>query len=191
MNESITAYPLSWPLGWPRTPSWEVQASRYSRKSMARVREEIQEQVRLLGGSDLVLSTNIRLRLDGLPYSNQRQPDDRGVAVYFSRNGNPFCFASDKWLTVEDNLWAICLTIDALRQIERTGASDMLERAFTGFMALPAPRAWWDILGVAHDASRDEIKASYRDLAKQHHPDMGGDVTKFQEIQAAYAAATE
>jgi curved DNA-binding protein len=42
------------------------------------------------------------------------------------------------------------------------------------------------ILGVARNATQDEIKRAFRKLASQHHPDKGGDTQKFQEIQAAY-----
>ncbi len=41
-------------------------------------------------------------------------------------------------------------------------------------------------LGVAKNATSDEIKKAYRKLASQHHPDKGGDTNKFQEIQTAY-----
>jgi len=41
-------------------------------------------------------------------------------------------------------------------------------------------------LGVAENATQDEIKKSYRKLASQHHPDRGGDTATFQTIQAAY-----
>ena len=41
-------------------------------------------------------------------------------------------------------------------------------------------------LGVARNATPDEIKKAFRKLASQHHPDKGGDTRKFQEIQAAY-----
>ena len=44
----------------------------------------------------------------------------------------------------------------------------------------------YDTLGVRSDAPADEIKRAYRKLASQHHPDKGGDKTKFQEIQQAY-----
>lgn len=46
---------------------------------------------------------------------------------------------------------------------------------------------YYEILGVDKSASQDEIKQAYRRLASKHHPDKGGDKTKFQEIQEAYA----
>ena len=46
---------------------------------------------------------------------------------------------------------------------------------------------YYSTLGVAKNASQDEIKRAYRKLASQHHPDKGGDKAKFQEVQAAYA----
>jgi DnaJ-class molecular chaperone len=45
---------------------------------------------------------------------------------------------------------------------------------------------YYQILGVQKDASADDIKRAYRKLASQHHPDKGGDVQKFQEIEEAY-----
>ena len=44
----------------------------------------------------------------------------------------------------------------------------------------------YNTLGVAKNATPDEIKKAYRKLASQHHPDKGGDKAKFQDIQAAY-----
>jgi hypothetical protein len=35
----------------------------------------------------------------------------------------------------------------------------------------------------------DEVKARYKDLAKQHHPDRGGDTATMQAINAAYSIA--
>jgi curved DNA-binding protein len=45
---------------------------------------------------------------------------------------------------------------------------------------------YYEILGVKTSATADEIKRAYRKLASQHHPDKGGDVKKFQEIEEAY-----
>src|SRR4051812_31989255 len=48
----------------------------------------------------------------------------------------------------------------------------------------------YSILGVKDDAKPEEIKKSYRELAKKYHPDRtGGDKakeSKFKEISAAY-----
>ena len=45
---------------------------------------------------------------------------------------------------------------------------------------------YYDVLGVPTDASEADIKKAFRKLASQHHPDKGGDTTKFQQIQEAY-----
>jgi DnaJ-class molecular chaperone len=45
---------------------------------------------------------------------------------------------------------------------------------------------YYKTLGITPSASQDEIKKAYRGLAMKHHPDRGGDQTKFQEIQEAY-----
>ena len=44
----------------------------------------------------------------------------------------------------------------------------------------------YDTLGVPKTASAEEIKKAYRKLAREHHPDQGGDETRFKEIQGAY-----
>lgn len=49
----------------------------------------------------------------------------------------------------------------------------------------------YETLGVPKGASEAEIKKAYRKLAGQHHPDKGGDTTKFQEIQSAYETLSD
>jgi DnaJ-like protein len=188
---TYTAYPLTWPPGWKRTDYYGVQRSRYGDHSLAEARNVVTHEVRLMGGRDLVISSNLELRNDGLPRSGRPQPKDKGVAIYFEYKKKPMCFACDKWGAVEDNLWAIGKTIGAIRQIERAGSSDMMERAFTGFAALPAPAGsnWWEVLGISPRATQEEIRDAYRELARQNHPDAGGDHEKFIVIKAAYETA--
>ena len=47
---------------------------------------------------------------------------------------------------------------------------------------------YYELLGVPTGASESEIKAAYRRLAREFHPDSGqpGDVERFREIQEAY-----
>jgi DnaJ-class molecular chaperone len=45
---------------------------------------------------------------------------------------------------------------------------------------------YYNILGVNESASADEIKKAFRKLSLKHHPDKGGDVNKFKNINEAY-----
>ena len=45
---------------------------------------------------------------------------------------------------------------------------------------------YYEILGVAQDASQDDIKKAYRALAHKHHPDKGGNEEQFKKISVAY-----
>src|SRR5579884_3955471 len=51
---------------------------------------------------------------------------------------------------------------------------------------MPTKRDYYDVLGVSKNASADEIKKAFRKAAVEHHPDRGGDETKFKEINEAY-----
>lgn len=197
---TVDAFPLSWPVGRPRTDRWRREQARFD-VTFARARDDIVREVELLtgirhgyGGRDAtILSTNIALRRDGLPLAGQRQPDDPGVAVYFTYKGQAVSFACDRWTKVEDNMRAIAKTIEALRGIARWGTGDMLKAAFTGFAALPAPDAadWRSVLGVPNTVQTPEtLRDAFRRAASAAHPDRtGGSNDRMAAVNAAYQQA--
>ena len=55
-------------------------------------------------------------------------------------------------------------------------------------------KSLYDTLGVGENASSDEIKKSYRKLARKYHPDINKDesaIDKFKEINAAYEVLSD
>ena len=192
------AYPLSWPAGRARTERWRRERAKFD-VTFARARDNIVSEIGRLAGRypdpQVVISTNIALRRDGLPLAGQRQPDDPGVAVYFLYKKRQMSFACDRWEKIEHNMQAIAKTIEALRGIARWGTGDMLEAAFTGFTALPPPasgsssatvtrRTWRDVFGTGV-TNRAQLNDIYRRLAATHHPDRGGDPAKMAELNTA------
>lgn len=189
-----TAYPLAWPPGWPRTPSHRRKDSRdrFSRGgngpwTFGAARDALLAEIGRLKARNAVLSTNYETRRDGIPYASAKRPSDPGVAVYFTLNGKPMVMACDMHLRAEENMRSIALAIEAMRQLERHGGGVMMERAFEGFAALPAPGTtpWWQILQVQPGASTEEIEAAYRRLARERHPDLGGSDAMMAELNRA------
>jgi len=50
---------------------------------------------------------------------------------------------------------------------------------------------YYEVLGVAHNASEDDIEKAYRALIRKHHPDMGGDTATAQLINEAHDALSK
>ncbi|MBH8565899.1 DnaJ domain-containing protein [Nostoc sp. CENA67] len=190
MND-ISAYPLTWATIYPRTHKREAAQFQVS---FSVARDDLLNELRLLGAKNVIISSNVPLRKDGLPYANFKEPDDTGVAVYFSLKDKSYALCCDRWLKTKDNMRAIGLHIAAMRGMERWGVGSV-EQAFAGYQALPPSieKKWWQILGVDVRASDDEVKAAYRELARKYHPDGGNspDSEKMTEINAAYEEAKQ
>jgi hypothetical protein len=106
--------------------------------------------------------------------------------------GRQVVICCDRWKSVRENVRAITLSIDAMRGMGGRGVSQVLERVFTGFAALPAPvRQWREVLDVAPEASVDEVKAAYRRAIKLNHPDAGGSPEAAARINNVYQLALE
>lgn len=192
----IDAYPLQWPIDRPRTSKWDRMIGPNKMPS-GRIRQLLSKELRMMDVSQIVVSTNVATRRDGLPYAGQKAPDDPGVVLYFTRKGSDIAISCDRWQSVDANLRAIGLTIEAIRGMERWGTEEMIDRAFTGFKALPesatvmpfTAKPWHEVLEVAPTASMETRRAAYRSLLFKHHPDQGGDTAMFTEVQRAWDQA--
>src|ERR1700690_2417308 len=126
------AYPLSWPEGWKRTtsrtsaqfnktkePRYDPQTRKpiYQGKSRLSVADAVGRIIAELGRMgvpdwNVIISTNVPLRLDGMPRSDQ-EPRDPGAAVYWKKKDADVmrCMAIDRYQRVADNLAAIAATL--------------------------------------------------------------------------------
>lgn len=139
----------------------------------------------------MVISTNVPLRQDGLPYASAGAVNvaDPGAAVYFSVEEKRYVLACDKWDKVKDNLRAIAKHIEALRGIDRWGVTSV-EEAFSPFLLPSEQRGWWTVLGVSKNATKDQVKQAFKQLSLKFHPDREtGDRAKWDEINNAYEQA--
>jgi hypothetical protein len=166
---SNQAYPLCWPAGWPRT---QARESGKFKTTLSATLNFLRKEVELLGGKNLVLSSNCTL-------GNER-PSDPGVVAYFSLKDQPIAIPCDRWFKVEDNVRAIGLTIEAMRGMERWGAKHMIKAIFQGFKALPAQSGdafnCWTVLGVEFrdGITEAEIVDAYKKRSLICHPDRPG-----------------
>ncbi|MDP3859868.1 MAG: hypothetical protein Q8Q73_19075 [Stagnimonas sp.] len=208
IQDPKTAYPLCWPAGWKRCTNrtrakfgksersihgnWRTRADLTIDQATRRVLDELERMG--IRQHKVIISTDLQLRNDGLPRSGQRAPNDPGAAVYWDAKGGQRCIAVDRYDRIADNLAAIAATLDAMRAIERHGGAEILDRAFTGFTALPAPTAagehWRSVLN-AHDAtSLADVEAIYRRRRSDAHPDRnGGSAVEFDRVQKAWEQA--
>jgi len=59
----MQAYPLQWPVAWPRINCKEY--SRFGGLSIERGRNEIIRELELMNAKDIIISSNLKLRVDG------------------------------------------------------------------------------------------------------------------------------
>jgi hypothetical protein len=187
-----TNHPLHWPVGWKRTAPYARKSGSFTTKAYSTNRSAepltisqavdrlLAELLRMaVAERDVIISTNIQPTLSGRPRSGERKPDDPGAAVYWKDYGQQRCMAIDRYTDVAQNIAALAATIEAMRAIERHGGALILERAFTGFTALPAPivagmkREWRDVMQFTQPGriTADDVRGRYRELASLLHPD--------------------
>lgn len=197
----IESYPLCWPEGFRRTKHPERSrflTDRYwGSITLTRARRDLEYEITKLGGTKLIISDNMPSRKgrSSLPYggayARTREPDDSGVAIWFTLAGQQRVLACDRWDRCVDNTWALVKTVNAMRGIDRWGCSDVLARVFTGF-GIPedAGKDWRAVLEVdGAELTPEELRAAFRRRMKEAHPDAGGSDEQALAVQRAYEEA--
>ena len=192
-HDTATRYPLSWPMGWVRTPPGKRRRASFTARNKAigmfDAVARLQAELDRLGARAAILSTNVRTKLNGLPYAGEPEPHDRGAAVYFTLKGKDRCLACDAFDTVAGNIAALAAHIDALRRIDRYGVGT-IDQAFAGYAALPAPAAdWRSVFGLLDFPPLERVEARYRELAQIAHPDKGGSHEAMARLNVAIESA--
>lgn len=171
------AFPLTWPDTIPRSKAREKGQFR---TSLAGALKNVETSVNAFGRdsgkavASFVISSNVTLGV--------ARPADPGVAIWFVWDGMQVCIPVDRYQSVEANLQAIHLIIEARRTELRHGTLALVRATFTGFLALPPganKRPWQVVLGLntrtkglPDPVNRERIEAAYRALSKTRHPDM-------------------
>jgi DnaJ domain len=189
---SVSAYPLAWPQNFARA-KWREHGK--FKTGLPSAIKNVQSSLKLFASDSgkklegLVISSNVSLGNDS--------PADPGVAVYFTWDGLQVCIPVDRYHSVASNLQAIHHILEARRVELRHGTLSLVRASFSGFLALPAPgtaaaKHWTEVLKVPKDCTREDVKAAYRRLASQFHPDKpGGSHEAMTELNAAQEKALQ
>ncbi|HSV45118.1 MAG TPA: hypothetical protein VLJ58_04925, partial [Ramlibacter sp.] len=143
---TASAYPLSWPQGFPRAKTREKGQFK---TSLAGALKNVEHSLSLFASDSrkpltgIVISSNVTLGV--------QRPADPGVAIWFTWDGLQVCIPVDRYESVEANLQAIHHIVEARRVELRHGTLALVRASFTGFKALPAPagKHWSDVLGLS------------------------------------------
>jgi len=173
--------PLQWLPQQPRTKN--PKRANFGNHSVYKAVLQLQKELLLLKAKNIILSSNLQTKIDGTLCVRQ-YCDDPSIVIYFELKGEKKAMACDKWDKPEHNIWALKLSISAIRGLERWGGSEFLDGLFTGFQALPAPGECINVkMQYFSDVDNLEyLKLKYNKLLKELHPDMGGDSEEFQEM---------
>lgn len=177
-------FPLQWLPQQPRTKNPRKPVS--FRDDAYYNGLQLVNELRKLGAKNCIISSNLITRVDNTSFLKNQTLTDNGVVVYFDLKGQPKAMACDKWNKASYNLRALTLSVSAIRGLERWGGSEFLDGLFTGFKALPETTIMNGVSYFSEFSNKDEAKVRYHELCKEHHPDLGGDLVTFQEVQRQY-----
>jgi hypothetical protein len=147
-----------------------------TRKSPTETRQDIEEVFRKWGIYEYRIPRDSKAR-------------DGPARVIFYVNDAPHELNCMRFHEYAENLRAIYLILDSLRKAHDRGILSELARAAIAFLppgSATVKRAWYEVLGVTPTTPMTVVKAAYKALASERHPDAGGSDEAMSELNAAY-----
>lgn len=195
--------PRQWP-GRQRPQGWKPTPSRFKGHAWGKVERELLAELERLRAKDITIALDLHgpgnIREDGGLRADARPVTSR-VVLSFVRGdaGMRLTFPCDSFSSWEDNLWAIRLTLEHLRAIDRYGVTQG-DQQYVGFTALasgkPASMSLDDaLLVLATHGEADSVDlltapdwlvdAVQKRARAATHPDTGGREEQFKDVEEA------
>src|SRR5580704_3939230 len=140
-GRTMNIQPLKWPIGWPRARC-KTSGVRFSQQDSSGMRSPV-----TLNRAEAMLRDELG-KLGAKRVLVTVGGGGGAAAVYFTRGTQLLVMAQDAYDSDAANLRSIGRAIEGMRTLERHGGGAMMDRAFAGFAALPAPRSCWETLGI-------------------------------------------
>jgi hypothetical protein len=209
---SLDVRPLT---AWPGTltPAIKRERSLFS-ATLRNTLTILDRELWQLGAKHPVLEVAIepgQFRLDGRPRATAKAEHPGVVLSLPTTDVGALRYATDRYLTWQDNLRAIALGLEALRKVDRYGITRRGEQ-YAGFKALPSgipmpagPMTVDEAASVLADLASGRVNVSpdklidspemgvlaYRVAARKHHPDVGGDRATWDRLEQARRVLAE
>lgn len=194
--------PLQWPAGFARTR--QRTHGRFRLTFPAALKSlHAAMQNRGLARHEYVISSNLPLKNNGDPTPVSASVQDTGIAVYWKEKNKPIrVVACDQFWGAHQNLRALALTLEHLRNMERWGCTQLVEHIMDSGFALPGPgqtsTGTGDGMPVDVEPTKewchplvtpDLVAVIYKNFAKKWHPDQGGSTAMMAQLSLAKAQA--
>lgn len=174
--------PLSWPENEPRTPGFDRQPKSLFATPIGRTIDQLERELLRFGATDIVLSIDTPFR---------GKIADTAAALFFNLPGpRAIAITCDLSLKQDDNVRGLYKIVEGMRTIERFGGTNVSQKTFSGFVALPPPKDCWKILGISKGVGeglslrmkREFVMEAFRDRVKEGHG-AGADMAALTEAR--------
>lgn len=202
LHRPIKVYPEGW-----LDPSRERRRSPFE-ASYSKTLNLLDRELFMLDVDEAIVQLGVKdrdVRVDGALRADVKVVHPGVIVTFESDQHGPLVYATDRFHHWHANLRAVALGLEALRKVERYGIAERGQQ-YAGYRELPsgielgpatmtrdiAAKLIADALDSREISSSDVLRWWERDgdhwwraLAKVHHPDQGGDVTLFRQLDTA------